>query len=384
MVYDPSRLIDRRFHRHPDGPVVSTNERHVLRALQREPGLSRADLTGQFDLTQQSLHRIVEQLANRGMIRMGPPKSSSGRGQPSPTLFLQPSFAHSWGISLNAETLGIALMDFAGNLVADELHVLRSHSQSAVLTLASQRMAELSLRHRLDREACLGVGFGIVGYWVEGTRFAPPLTLRDWAMVDLGPLLSGWFNRPVWVENTANTAAVAEAFLGAGRRIPTFAHISMNHWLGSGLIQNGELWSGGNNNAGEFFSLYESEPRVRHPALKRLMELMHDDGLKVDTMSDILQGVDASRPAVTRWITEALPGFNRLLAALWSVFDPQAVVLGGQLPPVLAQMLIDGAKLPILRRYDIPRRAPKLLISDLGPNVAALGAAVFPLRVSAF
>lgn len=384
MVYDPRRLIDRRFHRHPDGPVVSINERQILRALQREPGLSRADLTGRFDLTQQSLHRIVEQLASRGMIRLGPPKSSSGRGQPSPTLYLQPSYAHSWGISLNSETLGIALMDFAGNLVADELHVLRSATQSGVLTLASQRMAALSQMHGMDRAACLGVGFGIVGYWVEGTRFAPPLTLRDWAMVELGPLLCDWFDRPVWIENTANTAAVAEAFLGVGRRIPTFAHISMNHWLGSGLIQNGELWSGGNNNAGEFFSLYESEPRVRHPALKRLMELMHDDGIHLHSVSDILRGIDTERPAVGRWIAEALPGFNRLLAALWSVFDPQAVVLGGQLPPALAQRLIDGVNLPILRRYDIPRRAPKLLISDLGPNVSALGAAVYPLRVSAF
>lgn len=384
MVYDPRALIAPSFLRHADGSLASLNERSILRILQRNPGLSRADLTGRLDLTQQSLHRIVDQLAGRKMIRLGPPRAAAGRGQPSPTLHLRPAFAHSWGLSLNACSLGIALMDFTGAVLADEMHTILGMSRAEVLALASRRIDALSATHRLDPDCCLGIGFGMAGYRIDDTRFAPPEHLHEWALLDLGPLLSERFRAPVWVELSSNTAAIAEAFLGIGRSVPTFAHVSLNYWMGSGMIQDGVLWDGGFANAGELSGLCEVEPKVHHPALEHLVDLLRGGGAAITSVLDLRHAIDMDDTAVGRWLHDIMPGFNRVLAAIWTVFDPQAVVLGGLVPPRLARQMLDQASLPRLRRYGEMRRLPKLLLSDLGPNAAALGAAAHPLRSCVF
>lgn len=381
MVYAPSSLIDRKFLRQAGGPVVSDNERQILRALRLEPGLSRADLTGRFDLTQQSLHRIVDQLVLRGIVRLGPPRPAAGRGQPSPTLFLVPGFAHCWGLSLNTDDIGIALMDLSGEPLAQELHPLSGRSRAGILDLVAERMQALIEMHALDPANCLGIGFGISGYWVGGTRFNAHLPLRDWSLIELGPMLSARFSCPVWVENNANTAAVAEAMLGWGRSLPTFAHISFNYGLGGGLIQDGELWLGGNRNAGELSGMFDPEEFARRPTLHLLSQHLRDHGIALSSIAELSARFDPDWPGVEEWLALVMPSFNRLLAALWAVFDPQAIVLGGQIPPVLARRMIDGAVLHPAMRYGVPRRAPELLVSGLGLNAPALGAAAYPLRL---
>ncbi|WP_241557876.1 ROK family transcriptional regulator [Falsirhodobacter deserti] len=362
---------------------MSANERQVLRALWADPGLSRSELTSRLDLTQQSLHRIVDQLVLRGMIRLGPPHPAAGRGQPSPTLTLLPCFAHSWGVSLNTDDLGIALMDFSGKPLVQEQHRLQGVPRKVVLDRLTSRIGELTAEHDIDPEACLGIGFGIAGYWVGGTRFNSPLPLKDWALIELGPLLSQHFNRPVWVENGANTSAVGEAMLGAGKIHPTFAYMSFNYGLGGGLIQNGELWRGGNNNAGELSGIFGPEELDNRPILQSLVALLRKNGVGPSHVGDLARDFDPDWPGVDQWVDQVMPAFNRLVAVLWSVFDPQAIVLGGQIPPALASRLIKRATIHHGSRYGVPRPAPRLLVSELGVNASALGAAALPLRVCA-
>lgn len=383
MVYDPISKIDPRFLRNPEGPVVTDNERQVLRVLQRNPGLSRAELTTRFDLRQQSLHRIVDQLAARGMVRLGPPRPAAGRGQPSPTLDLQADFAHSWGMALSTDNITLVLMDFAGQPVLQESHFLEGRTPGAVLDAMAGRMTALIAERQLDPAICLGVGFGIPGYWVDGTRFNAPEPLREWSLIELGPLLNARFERPVWVDNGANTAAVGEAMLGFGREVPTFAYISFNYGMGGGLIHDGDLWAGGNGNAGELSGMYTPEEFIQRPALQFLMQSLREQGIELASLAEMTERFDPAWPGVEEWIDRVMPAFNRVLAALWSVFDPQAIVLGGQVPPPLARMMIDRAVLHPTMRYGVPRPAPQLVVSSLGPNASALGAAAYPLRVCA-
>ncbi|MCS6757859.1 MAG: hypothetical protein MO852_01145 [Candidatus Devosia euplotis] len=61
------------------------------------------------------------------------------------------------------------------------------------------------------------------------------------------------------------------------------------------------------------------------------------------------------------------------------MLDPQAIIFGGQMPPVIAQMLVDRTawygKTP---RYGVWRQRPKLIVSEIGSDAAATGAAVAP------
>ncbi|MEO1745264.1 MAG: winged helix-turn-helix transcriptional regulator, partial [Pseudomonadota bacterium] len=68
--YDPLDHIPKRFHRH-GALLASENERRILRTIWDLPGITRAELGDHIGLTQQSIHRLLVQLADDGLVTIG-------------------------------------------------------------------------------------------------------------------------------------------------------------------------------------------------------------------------------------------------------------------------------------------------------------------------
>ncbi|WP_159592271.1 ROK family transcriptional regulator [Chelativorans xinjiangense] len=378
MSYDPEALIARHFLRETENAVVSANERAILRLIWHKPGISRSEITAHVELTQQSVYRIIDQLTERGMLLLGAPKP--GRGQPSPTLRPNGAFAYSTGISVNTDIVGICLVDMAGRLLAQSTMSLAGETMAQSLERIEEHVAEHRARCGLTEEGWLGVGFAIAGYHVGGTRYNAPLPLHEWSLIELGPLFAERFGKPVWVHNGADTGAIAEAMFGAGRYVRHLAYLSFNYGFGGGLIHDGELLLGGNGNAGEFSGIYDEEEGKRRPALQYLIERLRENGVDVPSISYMRQHFDPDWPGVADWVEEVTPAYNRLINAIYAVFDPQAIVFGGQVPPDLAHMLIARTRIYGRPRYGVSRPSPKLVVSDIKGDASALGAAVAPFK----
>lgn len=383
MLYAPEPLIDPRFLRAPDDDVVSANERSLLRLIWRHPGLSRSELSAQSDLTQQSVHRLLDTLAERGIVLLGSPKPGLGSGQPSPMLRLNGRHAYTCGLSVTTDVIDICLMDLAGIPIAEASIPLRERTMMEALDLVRVRLAEMQAEHELSETAFFGMGFGIAGFHVGGTSYNASLPLHEWSLIELGPLLSQFFNRPVWIMNGGKTGTIAESMFGAGRFIKHFAYLSFNYGFGGGLVSNGELLLGGNGNAGEFSQIYLDDEVPRRPALQPLMDKLNRNGVNVPSITYLRKDFDPNWPGVAEWVDEITPAYNRLVNSIWAVFDPQAIVFGGQVPTAVAQMLVDRTewygKTP---RYGVWRPRPKLIISEIGSDAAAMGAAVTPFRAA--
>jgi predicted NBD/HSP70 family sugar kinase len=382
MTYSPEALIAQRFLRASDDSVVSCNERSLLRLIWRHPGLSRSELTAQSDLTQQSVHRILDLLAERGIVSLGSPKPGLGSGQPSPMLRLDGKHAYSCGISVTTDVIDICLMDLAGNILAESSIPLWDRTMAQSLDLVGEQIAEQQRRHNLSEEAFFGIGFAIAGFHIDGTRYNASLPLHEWSLIELGPLLSEFFGKPVWVLNGGKTGAIAESMFGVGRFMKHFAYLSFNYGFGGGLISNGELLQGGNGNAGEFSQMYDDEEVRRRPALQSLIEKLQRNGVDAPSISYIRKHFDRHWPGVEDWVNDVTPAYNRLINAIWAVYDPQAIVFGGQVPSDLAQMLIDRTQIFGRPRYGVSRPRPKLIISEIASDAAAIGAAVTPFRLA--
>ncbi|CDN53724.1 ROK family protein [Neorhizobium galegae bv. officinalis bv. officinalis str. HAMBI 1141] len=380
MAYFPEALIPPQFLRAGESGVVSPNERSLLKLIWRHPGLSRSEVTDHTDLTQQSVYRIIDQLAERGIVLLGSPKPGVGRGQPSPTIRLNARYAYSCGISVNTDVIGICLMDLAGNILSESSVTLREHTMAQSLDLVRTRLVEAQKLNDLSPEALFGIGFAIAGYHVGGTRYNAPLPLHEWSLIELGPLLAEFFGKPVWVHNGANTGAIAESMFGAGRYVKHFAYLSFNYGFGGGLVSDGELLLGGNGNAGEFSGIYNQEENQRRPALQLLIERLVRNGVDVPSITYMRRHFDPQWPGVAEWVNEITPAYNRLVNAISAIFDPQAIVFGGQVPPDLAQMMIDRTEIFGRPRYGVPRPSPKLIISEIASDASAMGAAITPFH----
>ncbi len=381
MDYAPETLIAPRFLRSSEGLVASNNERKILRLIWRNPGLSRSEIVAHTDLAQQSVHRIIDQLAERGVILLGAPKPGLGKGQPSPMIQLDSAHAYCCGMSVNTDVIDICLIDFAGNVLAEGSVALRERSMSEALELVRQQVAQHQVRLNLSDEAFFGVGFAIAGYHAGGTRYSASLPLHEWSLIELGPLLTGVFQKPVWTLNGGKAGAIAESMFGVGRHIKHVAYLSFNYGFGGGLISDGELLDGGNGNAGEFSQMYDDEEVSRRPALQLLIERLNRNGVEVPSITYLRRHFDPRWPGVKEWVDEVTPAYNRLINAIWAVFDPQAIVFGGQVPIGLAELLIARTELFGRRpRYGVTRQSPKLVISEIVNDASAMGAAVSPFK----
>lgn len=378
MTYSPHALIEHQFLRGNDDTVASANERSLLRLIWRHPGLSRSELTGLSDLTQQSVHRIIDALAERGLVVLGEPKPGLGSGQPSPMLQLNGGYAYACGLSVTTDVIDICIIDFSGKTLAESSILLWDRGMQKSLALVVEELAVHQSRLGLSPDRLFGVGFGIAGVHQGGTRYNASLPLHEWSLIELGPILFDLFKKPVWTMNGAKVGAIAEIMFGVGRHIKDLAYLSFNYGFGGGLVSNGELLLGGHGNAGEFSQMYDAEENLRRPALQYLMERLQRNKVNVPSISYLRKNFDRDWHGVKDWVDEVTPAYNRLVNAIWGVYDPNAIVFGGQIPPDLAQMLVDRTEFFGRPRYGASRPNPKLIISEIGSDAASMGAAIMP------
>jgi len=72
-----------------------------------------------------------------------------------------------------------------------------------------------------------------------------------WGTVPLKAALEAKISRPVWIDNDANVAAMAEGIWGVALRKKNFIIVTLGTGVGTGIVVDGKLLVGGNGIAGE-------------------------------------------------------------------------------------------------------------------------------------
>lgn len=378
---DPQVLLSPRFRRH-DGRLTSPSERKLLSLIWRRPRMTRADLGGAMDMAQQSVHRLLGALQADGLILFG--RAAGGRrGQPSPSVDLNPRFGCSLGVALDTSRVGVSCSDFAGG------HRTRSFPISgdpvnAVLDRIDAAFADLLAEMDFAREDVLGIGFGVAGYVIADWRYSPPHALSHWAKVEIAPVVSRRFDLPCWSENNANCAALSEAMYGAGQQHDSLVYVDMSYGMGAGIISDGRLMTGAFGNAGEIGGIFPDSVYHLRPAPGLLMERLKKAGRPVSGLGDLSRALSGDWPEAEDWLLRVQPQFNSMISAISGLIDPECIVLGGQAPRVLAQRLAERSSYFRRKRYGFARRLPALLLSDVGEDASAIGAAWLPFRALSF
>ncbi|MDO1584910.1 ROK family transcriptional regulator [Rhizobium oryzicola] len=367
-------------------PLASGNERLILDILRRHGPMARSAITGHTNLTQQSVHRLVEGLMERGLLRAGSPARGM-RGQPSPVIELALESVLSLGISINTDTALICLANFAGDIIAQTKLDFLPADREATLAAFVEARDSMLVSQGLTQDRLVGLGFSMSGFFVsDGRLFNAPEPLVNWSLIDLRPILEETFQLPVWLENNGTTGAIGESLRGVGRWCDTFAYLSFNYGFGGGLILNGQPFHGFHGNAGEFSGIYDPDESPRRPALQYLLRILQQNGVNIGTVDALNEQFNPHWPGVEEWLMTTMPQVERLVVTLISVLDPKAIVFGGQIPPHLGQMMIDRCPIPSKRqhRYGVGPQEAQLVLSETKGDASAIGAALLPLKMRYF
>ncbi len=356
----------------------------VLDAVRRQGCVARSELTETTPLSQQSVHRLAEDLITRGLLRLEAPQIT-GRGKPSPMLALEPNGAFGIGLAIDTEDVRIAVTNLLGDIL--HLSVLEADpgAPEAVRDAARATVPAMIRALGLPPERIAGIGVSMQGYRRKpGLAFVTPRRLDAWHGRDVSTFFGDIFPFPLMAENNATLGAEAENWVGAGRRFDNFAYLSINLGFGGGLVLNGAPFTGHHMNAAEVSSIYTDEESQRRPALKTLIAMLQDEGYDIATVGALKARYDPSWPVIERWVTRVTPALDQILRALSGIVDPAAVVFGGEAPLDLRQRLAAAASPRGLDDYGIPLPEPELLISAIGTDPNVLGAALLPIRTRLF
>jgi len=352
----------------------------ILEIVRRSRGIKRSSVAPRTNLTQPSVHRIIDGLLEAGYLALGE-TVIEGRGKPSKGLELNPSAAYSVGISINTDSASLCICDFRCGVIHSEILEIPPVDRAKTLVVLKERAVAAMQRNAIPRSKLAGVGFAMSGFFVPPDGyFVTPEPLRDWSLANIGGELAALFESPVWTENNATTGAIGETIVGAGLAYPTFGYLSFNYGFGAGIIIDGKPIFGSFGNAGEISRIYTLEEIQHRPALGELIKRLRANGVSVQNVAELRQTFDLDWPGVEEWIQEIEPHLNRAIDAMWAVFDPAAIVFGGELPKSLGERLIE---LPSSDRYwrtGIAAAEPKRILSSVNGDPAVIGAALIPFK----
>ena len=166
---------------------------------------------------------------------------------------------YSIGVDLGGTNLRIAAVTCDGKLL-EKLTLGAEVSRGREFVITEMCKAIEALRAKYNGSGqLLGIGIGVPGFidMAAGMVMESP-NLPDWKSFPVRDEIEKRLNTTVILENDANSAAMGEKWLGAGRQYDHMAMYTLGTGVGGGLVLNGRLWHGMTGMAGELghFNVY--------------------------------------------------------------------------------------------------------------------------------
>nr|WP_272212325.1 ROK family protein [Marinicella sp. W31]MDC2878239.1 ROK family protein [Marinicella sp. W31] len=346
--------------------------------------MARAELTNHTPLSQQSVHRLVDDLLEKAFLHLEAPKIE-GRGKPSPQLALSPDGAYGIGLAIDTEEVRLAVTNLVGEILHLKTLNVDPNNPEEVRNVAVRDIPEAIETLNLNSKRVAGIGISMQGYRRKSSlAFVTPPKIERWRDRDVRDVFAGAFAFPLMAENNATLGAEAENWVGAGRRFDNFAYLSINRGFGGGIVINGAPYIGHHMNAAEISSIYTPEEQVRRPALRTLIAMLQTSGRDISSVGDLKQRYDPAWPEIDVWIARVTPALDQMLRALTGILDPAAIVFGGEAPRDLRTRLAEAVNPRSVDEVGLPFPGPELLISCIETDPNVLGAALLPIRSRLF
>lgn len=361
---------------------LTRSARRVLDLIRRHGPVSRAELVSLSGLGAASVTLLTRELiANSLVLEAG--RRSGGRGQPAIDLVVNPEAGFTIGISASMEFVGLAVLDFAGQCRTERVHHRQFPTFDAIVDVILQCVEELSAELPLGPQKLIGVGLALSATFNDGDlTIYPSKSMDEWHGTDFVARMAQALNAPVWIENDANAATIAENLLGNSEAFQSFVYLFISEGIGGGAVINGAPWRGARGNAGEFGALMP-RPEIR-PSIDDLRAFLRQQGLEQSTPNDISELFEADPERFNAWLDRSGDMVSELLFTACASLDPDGVVIGGTMPAEIIQELADRV------RFSKPDRRlqghiiqPPIVVSKLSGELAtAIGAATLPFSAT--
>jgi len=363
----------------------------VLRVIRDAGTLTRAELARLTGLARSTVAQRVDTLLEHGLVREVGANDSTG-GRPPTAL----AFNDGSGVVLCAD-LGVthsrlAICDLGGVPLAEIVEDLDiSAGPEQVLAVVDDRFGAILSDAGREPTHVRGIGIGVPGpvAFDRGEPTNPPI-MPGWDGFSIPGWFAGRYDADVLVDNDVNIMALGEHWTH-WREHGFLLFIKVGTGIGCGIVAQGQIHRGAKGAAGDIGHIRLAD----HDEVCRcgnvgcleavsggaaLAQRLSEQGVEAETSRDVVRLVKAGDGTATQLVREAGRDLGEVLAGCVNFFNPEVIVIGGDVGQA-SQQLLAGVRETIFQR-SLPLATEELRVvpSQLGDGAGVIGAAIMAIE----
>ena len=362
----------------------------ILETIQANGSITRPEIIRRTGLSFSTVLRSTEKLIQSGLVVESGLEASTG-GRRSTLLKLNDDDKVVIGIDMGGTKILGGLISLSGSILTKIKISVDITTPQTSLNQIFEIIEQLSSEANKRNLEPIGIGIGVPGITdtEEGIIvYSPSLS---WESVSLKSTLKSKYSLPIVIENDVNLMALGEYGYGVGRGISNLVLMAFGTGIGSGIIIDGKLFRGSTFSAGEVGHMVPGQKFLSqsyehtHGALEfmcsgtgianQAKEYMQSTAANTEGQKVTAEMVfDLARKGedwASKIVSDVVDYITLSVANTIVLLDPEEIIFSGGVFSS-ADLLFN----PIKERLKglIPMH-PKLVLSELGPQAAIMGAA---------
>lgn len=322
----------------------------IYRLIVQQSPISRIQLAEISQLAPASITKITRQLLNTKLIKEVDIQQSTG-GRPAVSIVAKFDYYQAISIQLSRSHVMIELYNLGAKTLASKRFPLNDFSQQQTQNYLISLIELFCLEQQKKIKNLIAISVVMPGVIdsVKGiVRYTPHIDVNDWALAEI---LTEKFSVPIFIGNDVQSLALAESYFGTTQSVDDSILVRVHRGIGSGVIINQQLLMNHNQSACEVGHIQVNqlgerchcgnfgclENQVINVEIEKRARLLLEQGYKsklTPSKCDILticQLANQGDELAEKLIRSAGEHLGRAVAIMVNIFNPQCIVLAGEL-----------------------------------------------------
>jgi N-acetylglucosamine repressor len=375
----------------------------VINNINQHAPITKKEIAVKTGLSFAKVNSITMELNSIGLITETGKAESNG-GRPSAIYKINPKFGYVIGCELSHNKVSTIVVDLKGKIISKHSLTFNiKEGKDALIAKILDNIKTALDSLKFSKKKVIGIGIAVAGLVNPQNGMSTPFPhLVDWGDIAIRDIVEKEFALFCYVENVANSAALAELNFGIKKKVDNILALNVGSGLGLGIILNGRLYKGVTGSAGEFghITVDENGPLCKCGNVGCLETLASTSAVVNRAKEMLTKQVVSSLTTLTngnpdcldfKMICEsALQGdklaFSLLdemgrnlgegIVTLINLFNPRMIIVGGRICFAKDMILQPVMSVVQKRALEIPRKSTEIIFSTLGSDAGIIGAAV--------
>jgi predicted NBD/HSP70 family sugar kinase len=363
----------------------------LLRVIRDAGTLTRSDLVRRTGLARSTVAQRVDTLLKHELILEAGAGDSTG-GRPPTSLTFNDGSGVVLAADLGATHSRLAVSDLGGAQLAEvgiDLDIAAGPEE--VLGIVHQHFGRLLQDCESGAGDVRGIGLGVPGpvAFDRGVPTSPPI-MPGWDGFSIPDWFAERYEVPVLVDNDVNIMAQGEHWMHWRDRA-YLLYIKVGTGIGCGIVADGHIHRGAAGAAGDIGHIR----LAGHDVVCRcgnvgcleavsggaaLARRLADQGIDAHTSRDVVRLVKAGNGAATQLVREAGRNLGDVLAGCVNFFNPEVIVIGGDVSQASHQLLAGVREVIFKRSLPLATESLRVVPSQLDDRAGVIGAAIMMIE----